>query len=50
MWHLLRAARTAAIRRNGLRIESALGDLHLKDVKVTDDPKQSERSPWCYSQ
>lgn len=27
-----------AIRRNGLKIESALGDLHLKNAKVTDDP------------
>src|SRR5260370_20903186 len=25
---------------DGLRIESALGDLHLKDLNVTDDPKQ----------
>jgi 2-dehydropantoate 2-reductase len=29
-----------AIRRDGLRIESALGDLHLKDVNVTNDPTQ----------
>ena len=29
-----------AIRRDGLKIESALGDLHLKDVNVTDDPTQ----------
>src|SRR6516225_4378052 len=37
---IARGAQGDAIRRNGLRIESALGDLHLKDVKVTDDPKQ----------
>src|SRR5215475_14126818 len=37
---IARGAHGDAIRRNGLRIESALGDLHLKDVKVTDDPKQ----------
>jgi 2-dehydropantoate 2-reductase len=29
-----------AIRRDGLKIESAVGDLHLRDVNVTDDPKQ----------
>jgi 2-dehydropantoate 2-reductase len=29
-----------AIRRDGLKIESTLGDLHLKEVNVTDDPKQ----------
>ena len=28
------------IRRDGLKIESAVGDLHLRDVNVTDDPKQ----------
>jgi 2-dehydropantoate 2-reductase len=32
-----RGAHRDAIRRNGLRIESALGGLHLKDVNVTDD-------------
>ena len=29
-----------AIRRDGLKIESALGDLHLKNVDVTDDAAQ----------
>jgi len=33
-----RGANLEAIRKNGLRIESALGDLHLKSVNVTDDP------------
>ena len=37
---IARGAHRDAIRRDGLRIESALGDLHLRDVKVTDDPKQ----------
>ena len=37
---IARGAHGDAIRRNGLNIESALGDLYLKDVKVTDDPKQ----------
>jgi 2-dehydropantoate 2-reductase len=29
-----------AIRRDGLKIESTNGDLHLKDVNVTNDPAQ----------
>jgi 2-dehydropantoate 2-reductase len=37
---IARGAHRDAIRRQGLRIESALGDLHLKDVTVTDDPSE----------
>ena len=37
---IARGAHLDAIRRDGLRIESVLGDLHLKNVNVTDDPKQ----------
>jgi 2-dehydropantoate 2-reductase len=33
-----RGAQLDAIRKNGLKIESTLGDLHLKDAKATDDP------------
>jgi 2-dehydropantoate 2-reductase len=33
-----RGAHRDAIRRNGLKVESALGDLHLTSVNVTDDP------------
>jgi 2-dehydropantoate 2-reductase len=33
-----RGAHLAAIREQGLRIESALGDLHLRDPAATDDP------------
>ncbi len=33
-----RGAHLAAIRERGLRVESALGDLHLHDVVATDDP------------
>ena len=36
---IARGAHRDAIRRDGLKIESALGDLHLKDVNVADDPK-----------
>ena len=35
---IARGAQLEAIRKNGLKIESALGDLHLKDAKATDDP------------
>jgi 2-dehydropantoate 2-reductase len=37
---IARGAHRDAIRRDGLKIESPLGNLHLKDAKVTDDPKQ----------
>ena len=37
---IARGAHRDAIRRDGLRLESALGNLHLKNVTVTDDPKQ----------
>ncbi len=37
---IARGAHRDAIRRDGLKIESPLGDLHLKNVNVTDDPKQ----------
>jgi 2-dehydropantoate 2-reductase len=37
---IARGAHRDAIRRDGLKIESALGDLHLNDVNVTNDPKQ----------
>lgn len=33
-----RGAHLAAIRQNGLRVESALGELHLRDCVATDDP------------
>jgi 2-dehydropantoate 2-reductase len=34
-----RGSNLESIRKNGLRIESALGDLHLTSVNVTDDPQ-----------
>jgi 2-dehydropantoate 2-reductase len=34
---IARGAHREAIRREGLRIQSPLGDLHLRDVEVTDD-------------
>src|SRR5262245_23034741 len=37
---IARGAHGDAVRRDGLKIESDLGDLHLKNVNVTDDPKQ----------
>ena len=35
---IARGAHRDAIARNGLRLDSVLGDLHLKEVTVTDDP------------
>ena len=37
---IARRANLDAIRKNGLKIESTHGDLHLKDVNATDDPAQ----------
>jgi 2-dehydropantoate 2-reductase len=37
---IARGAHRDAIARDGLRVESPLGDLHLKGANVTDDPKQ----------
>ncbi len=37
---LPRGAHRDAIRANGLIVESTLGNLHLKDAKVTDDPRE----------
>lgn len=38
---IARGAHREAIRANGLMIESILGNLHLKDAKVTDDPRNA---------
>jgi 2-dehydropantoate 2-reductase len=37
---IARGSQLEALRTNGLKIESTLGDLHLKDVKATDDPSR----------
>lgn len=37
---IARGAHRDAIRANGLRVESVLGNLHLRDAKVTDDPRE----------
>jgi 2-dehydropantoate 2-reductase len=37
---IARGAHRDAIRRDGLTIESTVGNLHLKDVRVTDDPNE----------
>src|SRR5687768_17797542 len=37
---IARGAQLEAIRKNGLRIESPLGDLHLEKVRATSDPKE----------
>jgi 2-dehydropantoate 2-reductase len=33
-----RGAHLAAMKTNGLRVESSIGDIHLPDVQVSDDP------------
>ncbi|MBI4273204.1 MAG: 2-dehydropantoate 2-reductase [Rhizobiales bacterium] len=38
VFFIARGAHRDAIAKNGLKIESTLGNLHLKDAKVTDDP------------
>ncbi|MBT7294524.1 MAG: 2-dehydropantoate 2-reductase, partial [Rhodospirillaceae bacterium] len=35
---IARGAHLEAIRQNGLKLESPLGDLHIKDAQATDDP------------
>ncbi len=37
---IARGAHRDALRRDGIRIESSLGNLHLKELRVTDDPRQ----------
>src|SRR6266550_2100501 len=37
---IARGAHRDAMRRDGLRIESSLGDLHLKGPSITDDPSE----------
>ncbi len=38
--YIARGANLEAMKKNGLRLESVHGDLHLPKVNVTDDPKQ----------
>jgi 2-dehydropantoate 2-reductase len=39
VWFIARGANREAMEKNGLKIESVHGDLHLPKVNVTDDPK-----------
>jgi 2-dehydropantoate 2-reductase len=39
VFFIARGAQREAIAKNGLKVESTLGDLHLKSVNVTDDPR-----------
>src|SRR5688572_1913529 len=39
VYFIARGAHLAAMRENGLKVESGLGELHLPQVKVTDDPR-----------
>lgn len=38
VFFIARGAHLDALRKDGLKIESVLGDLHLKDVNATNDP------------
>ena len=40
VFFIARGGHLEAIRKNGLKIESTLGNLHLKQINVTDDPVQ----------
>jgi 2-dehydropantoate 2-reductase len=40
---IARGANLAAIRKNGLRVESSLGNIHIKSPKATDSPKEVGR-------
>jgi 2-dehydropantoate 2-reductase len=37
---IARGAHKAAIERDGLKVESPVGNIHIKNANVTDDPKQ----------
>ncbi|HXY90334.1 MAG TPA: ketopantoate reductase family protein [Xanthobacteraceae bacterium] len=40
VFFIARGANLAAIRKNGLKVESPLGNIHIKTPKATDDPKE----------
>jgi 2-dehydropantoate 2-reductase len=40
VFFIARGAQLVALRQNGLRIESTLGDLHLPNVNATSDPSE----------
>jgi 2-dehydropantoate 2-reductase len=40
VFFIARGANLAAIRKNGLKVESPLGNIHIKSPKATDDPKE----------
>jgi len=39
---IARGAHLAAIRTDGLKVQSPLGDMHLRDLVITDDPAELE--------
>jgi 2-dehydropantoate 2-reductase len=46
---IARGAHRDAIRRDGLKIESALGDLHLRTSTSPMTRSRSDQSTWCCS-
>jgi 2-dehydropantoate 2-reductase len=41
VFFIARGANLAAIKKNGLKVESPLGNIHIKAPKATDDPKEA---------
>jgi 2-dehydropantoate 2-reductase len=40
VFFIARGANLAAIRKNGLKVESSLGNIHIKSPKATDNPRE----------
>ena len=48
--HLLaRGQHLAALRAQGLRVDSVRGDFVVEDIPATDDRLTSDRPTWCCS-
>ena len=47
VFFIARGPHRDAIAKNGLTVESALGNLHLPKPKVTDDPAKVDRLISC---
>ena len=49
MTFVARGRQLAALRENGLRVESPLGDVHLRTVQATGRPAEIGHATWCCS-
>jgi len=45
---IARGAHLAAMREHGLKVESPLGDLHLANVRATDNPDELEQPDYVF--